>query len=237
MRQSRFPPNLYGFRSLILGLSPDRIIILAVFAFIAFLVYRILPIVAIALLAVGLLVTIYKRGQKHVLFRLVGWISWKLSRKSFDIQMNFTSNTKDFTFVKENNKAGIVFRLLSSDIYDVSEGLSASIYDSVRRALNSVNGEMKIFLVPLNQKNEAKPNENESEGAASYNNMVSGLISRSVYHSVYIAVFGDIVNQNSQLAGLEKSALNIIALLEGSGFSTRKTVTEEELESIYLHSI
>jgi hypothetical protein len=237
MHQKKFPPNLYLFRSSILGLSPERIIILALFAFIAFLVYRSLPIVAIALLAVGLLVTIYKRGQKHVLVRMLLWITWKLSKKSFYIHPYYSSNTKDFTFVTENNKAGIVFRLLSTDIYDVSEGMSSSIYDNVRRILNTINGEMKIFVVPLNQGNVEKPEQKESEGAASYNNMVNSLISRSVYHGVYIAVFDDLVAQASQPARLEKTALSIISLLEASGFSARRTITEEELKSIYLHSI
>ncbi len=237
MRQNRFPPNLYGFRSSILGLSPERIIIFAVFAFVAFLVYRSLPIVAIALLAFGLLVTIYKRGQKHLLVRMAGWMSWKLSRKSLNIHPSYFANTKDFTFVSEKNKVGIVFRLFSSDIYDVSEGLSASIYDNVRRILNSINGEIKIFIVPLSHEKGTKPDVKESEGAAAYNNMVNGLISRSVYHSVYIAIFGTIGSESSQPAWLEKSALSIISLLEASGFTSRKTVTEEELESIYLHSI
>ena len=136
------------------------------------------------------------------------------------------ANTKDFTFVTEKNKVGIVFRLFSSDIYDVSEGLSASIYDNVRRILNSINGEMKIFVVPLSQEKGTKPDVKEPEAAAAYNNMVNGLISRSVYHSVYIAIFGTTGSENSQPAWLEKSALSIISLLEASGFSARKTVTE-----------
>jgi|GEM_PF-5296755 hypothetical protein len=237
MHQNKFPPNLYGFKSSILGLSPERLIILALFAFVAFLVYRTLPIVAIALLAVGLLVTFYKREQKHVLIRMAGWLSWKLSRKSFDIRPNYSAYTKDFTFVTENNKSGIILRLLSTDIYDVSEGLSASIFDTVRRVLNSVNGEMKIFLVPINHENLEKSDRKEPEGAASYNDMVNRLISRSVYHRVYIAIFADNDAQASQAARFEKTAITIISLLEASGFSTIKNVTEGELKSIYLHSI
>ena len=237
MQQNKLPPNLYGFRSSILGVPPERIVILAIFAFVAFLIYRMLPAVAIVLLGAGLLITVYKRGERNVLFKLAEFISWKFSRKSFDISPSFTVVGKDFTFINEKRKTGIVFRLLSSDIYDLSPALSASTYDTVRRILNTINGEMKIFIVPMDKITAEVPVSRDSLGAAEYENLVNGMLARSVYHRVYIAIFGDNGTEDSSQTALEKKAVNIISLLQAGGFSAIRTITEGELQSIYQHSI
>jgi hypothetical protein len=144
---------------------------------------------------------------------------------------------KDFTFINEKRKTGIVFRLLSSDIYDLSPALSASTYDTVRRILNTINGEMKIFIVPMDKITAEVPVSRDSPGAAEYENLVNGMLARSVYHRVYIAIFGDNGTEDSSQTALEKKAVNIISLLQAGGFSAIRTITEGELQSIYQHSI
>ncbi len=237
MQNGRFPPNMYGFKSSILGIAPERLIILAAFVFIAFLLYRSFPVAAISILMFAAFVTLYRRGEKHLLIRLAGWVSWKLSRKSFIPDLKASVQKGALTVVTEDGKHGLIVRLKTDEIYDLLEENVNPLFDSVRRILNSINGVMKVFVVPMDRGIYAKPISTEFAGASEYNQMVSQSLSAARYHRVYLLLFNEKGSGSSGLADLEKRVAAVISLFEASGFAAETEVEGEEIESLYLHSI
>ncbi len=226
MAREGMPPNLYGFRSSILGISPDRIVILAIFSVIAYVVSGIEIIASFLLLLSGILLAFYRREREALPVSFFRFVKWRFSRKERKVGFNVEVSNEDFTYIREHGKTGILLSLETDEIYDVSTGEFTSTVDDLRRALNEVAATLQV-IVTSHQVKKQKEELPENRGAREYYAMVARAINSVTYHRVFLIISGP-----PERDKLRKIAGRMENMLSLHGFAIRKELSTGEVEAL-----
>ena len=117
LRSEKIPSNLYGFRSSVLGISADRILTIAIFSLVAFIISRYYIPISLVILACGIILALSSRNGRQPLLYYISAFSWKISGKNITVESGFEISERAFTVITEGKLQQEHTRIFNCKIY------------------------------------------------------------------------------------------------------------------------
>lgn len=230
LKPEKFPSNLYGFRSSVLGISADRILTIAVFSLIAFIVSRYYLILSLIILASGIILALLsKHGRQPVLYYISALV-WKVSGKRITIAARFEVSEGTFTVISEGGKKAVILSIIADEIYDMNDQDSISVTQQIDNLIRS-DLEIKISVVSVTGKILNVDQYENDSGEYQYYSMVNDAIRSTMFHRVYLILSNP--GALSSKAPADEKIISVVGFLQSAGCTVRKNISLQEVSDLF----
>ena len=230
LRSERFPSNLYGFRSSVLGISADRILTIAIFSLVAFIISRYYVSISLVILVSGIMLALLSRNGRQPLLYYISAFSWKISRKNIIVEKGFEISEGAFTVISEGKRKAVIISITADEIYDLNDQDFITATNQINNLLQS-DLEIKLAIISVTpEKFNVNTFENDTN-KYQYYAMVNDAIGSIMIHSVYIILSNP--GNSSSVPPPDEKIKTAIGFLQSAGCTVRTKVSTKEVEDLF----
>lgn len=232
-RGKRIPVNVYGFHSMVLGISSERFVGTAIIAAISLIIFRINIPVSFAILILGLGTAFYHRNEQYLLALAAKTLLWRFTKKHFTYQPQYDLEASDNLFIQEDGRIGVIVQLLTDEIYDLGGKDGGSTIRVLSKSLDSTTCDLDLFVFQSSDSNFRTGSEQlYFQRAKNYASLKQLALSGTRTFDVYLSLSRSLVNVESDKGKLLKDLQTITFAITRSGFNVDQRVSKEVIERI-----
>lgn len=229
----KIPVNVYGFHSMVLGISAERLTGTAIFAIISLVLFRFNIMISFLVLLFGIGTAFYHRNDQYLLSRMLHSIAWKLTRKQFSYHPVYNAEGINELFILEGKRIGLAVRLLTEEIYNLGEKDAKSTIHLLEESLNSTTSDMSIFtLWSVPGRTESEIKYPDLRRLKNYAELKQAAISSARSFDIYIIINREVANVEADKRHLLKDLETISFAVARAGYGIERNVNREVVERI-----
>ena len=230
LKSEKIPSNLYGFRSSVLGISADRILTIAIFSLVAFIISRYYIPISLVILAFGIILALSSRNGRQPLLYYISAFSWKISGKNITVESGFEISERAFTVITEGKRKAAIISITSDEIYDLNEQDSLTVTGQINNLLQSdLEINLAIISVPVERLKVDSLDKDTDE--FQYYTMVNDAIGSTMSHMVYLILSNP--GSSSSVPPTDEKIKTVIGFLQSAGCSVRTKISRKEVSDLF----
>jgi hypothetical protein len=230
LRSEKIPSNLYGFRSSVLGISADRILTIAIFSLVAFIISRYYIPISLVVLACGFILALSSRNGRQPLLYYISAFSWKVSGKNIIVETGFEVSERSFTVISEGKRKAVILSITSEEIYDLNEQDSFNVAGQINNLLQS-DLEIKLAIISVPAEKLKVDSFEKDTDEFQYYTMVNDALGSTMFHRVYMILANS--GPSSSVSPTDEKIKAVIGFLQSAGCSVRTKVSREEVSDLF----